>query len=548
MKYSKFSLVFFLLSVGVVGAAVIDNAEQLYVPLGETYTLYGTHSYSGSVVIEGTVYVTGYTGAAETGMLELDAPEITVSGSINGNDRGYRTGEGFGAGSWPGGGGAYGGNGGASGWGNLGGTAYGTASGSDIQMGSGGASQTGGVGGPGGASVSLFANTLTISGLITVNGSQGTDVPGFGDGGGGGAGGGILVKTISVTISGTLSANGLRGGNSAGRKGGGGGAGGRIKIFYGTLNKAGMSYSASGGAGGIGATGNGTAGGNGTYYEAQTVFDDSDNLYVPVGFVYDMAGTHQYSNSAVIAGQVNITTYNGMAETGILELIAPEIIVSGTINGNERGYRGNLYDEGPGVGGYPGGGGGYGGNGGDSGSGGTGTGPYGTTEHIDIDMGSGGGDAAGYGGGTGGGDGGAVMILNADILVIEGTLTTNGSVGLAPTSWAAGGGSGGGILLLVDSVQIGGTLSARGGAGGSSSYGGGGGAGGRIKIFYNALDTTGATFTYSGGAGGAGTYAGLPGEIGTLYMGRNMRADINHDGIVNFLDMAILAQYWLVSL
>lgn len=544
MRFSKFSLVVFLLSAGVVGAAVIDNAEQLYVPLGETYTLYGTHSYSGSVVIEGTVYVTGYSGAAGTGTLELVASDITVSGTIDGNDRGYRTGEGFGAGSWPGGGGAYGGNGGASGWGNPGGTAYGTADGADIDMGSGGASQTGGVGGPGGASVSLFANTLTISGLITVNGSQGTDIPGFGDGGGGGAGGGILVKTISVTISGTLSANGLRGGNSQ-RRGGGGGGGGRIKIFYGTLNKAGMSYSASGGAGGSGPSGNGSAGASGTYYEAPVIFDDAENLYVPAGFIYDMSGTHQYSNSAVIAGQVNITAYDGTVETGILELIAPEIIVSGTINGNERGYRGNLYDEGPGCGGYPGGGGGYGGRGGDSGSGGTGSGPYGTTEHIDIDMGSAGGDAGG--GGTGGGDGGAVMILNADILTIEGTLTTNGSIGLSPTSWAAGGGSGGGILLLVDQAQIGGTLSANGGAGGSSTWGGGGGAGGRIKIFYNAIDTTGATFTYSGGAGGAGSWSGQAGGIGTLYMGRNMRADLNHDGIVNFLDMAILSIQWLDS-
>jgi hypothetical protein len=308
-----------------------------------------------------------------------------------------------------------------------------------------------------------------------------------------------------------------------------------------------MSYSVSGGAGGLGATGDGSAGGSGTYYEAQVVLDDAENLYVPAGFIYDMAGTHQYSNSAVIAGQVNITAYNGSVETGILELIAPEIIVSGTINGNGRGYRGNLYSEGPGVGGNPGGGGGYGGIGGNSvfAIGGA---AYGTEEGGDIQMGSAGGDAAGYGGGTGGGDGGAVMILNADILTIDGTLTTNGSVGLAPTSWAAGGGSGGGILLLVDSVQIGGTLSARGGGGGASGYGGGGGAGGRIKIFYNALDTTGATFTYSGGAGGAGSWTGQAGGIGTLYMGRNMRADLNHDGIVNFLDMAILSMQWLDSL
>jgi hypothetical protein len=136
-------------------------------------------------------------------------------------------------------------------------------------MGSGGASQTGSVGGPGGASVSLSANTLTISGLITVNGSQGTDYAGLtGDGGGGGAGGGILIRAKDVSIAGTLSATGLRGGNSVPRKGGGGGAGGRIKIFcYGTLDKTGASFPLAGGAGGTGPSGNGVAGESGTYYE-----------------------------------------------------------------------------------------------------------------------------------------------------------------------------------------------------------------------------------------------------------------------------------------
>ena len=182
MKMPKKNLVLFIMAVvcclAANSMAVTDDADILYVGPGEEYTLNGTHSYNQYVNIEGTLYVTGYNGSGTTGTLELIAPEITVSGIINGNSRGYRTAEGPGAGNYPGGGGAYGGNGGASGWGTAGGTAYGTSNGLDIQMGSGGANQTLGVGGPGGSSVSLLADTLTINGSIIVDGSQGSDVTG----------------------------------------------------------------------------------------------------------------------------------------------------------------------------------------------------------------------------------------------------------------------------------------------------------------------------------------------------------------------------------
>jgi len=257
-----------LLLTSTAALAVVDNADSLYVGPGETYTLGGAHSYNIAVEVAatGTLYVAPYDGSPGTGALELLAPEVLVAGTINGDERGYRKAEGPGRGSDPGGGGAYGGDGGASGWGNPGGTAYGTSDGYDLAMGSGGADQTLGIGGRGGAMVALRADTVDVSGLVTVNGEQGSDVTGWGDGGGGGAGGGILLQAEYMRMSGMLCAEGGRGGDSVQRRGGGGGGGGRIKLFHCYIVFSG-GHSVAGGAGGIGGwPANGSPGQDGTYY------------------------------------------------------------------------------------------------------------------------------------------------------------------------------------------------------------------------------------------------------------------------------------------
>jgi len=521
-KFIVFSVMAVLCCLAANSMAITDDADILYVGLGEEYTLDGTHSYNQYVNIEGTLYVTGYNGSGTTGTLELIAPEIAVSGTINGNGRGYRTAEGPGAiDTYPGGGGAYGGNGGASGWGNPGGTAYGTADGSDIQMGSGGANQTLGIGGPGGASVTLSADTLTISGSIIFNGNQGSDVTEWGDGGGGGAGGGILIDTTSATISGTLSANGGRGGNSVERRGGGGGGGGRIKIFYAlSLNTGGATITYSGGAGGIGGwPANGAAGEAGTYYTEQIIVDNDDYLIIPFGLTYNLDGSHSYNILVQIDGTLEVNAYNGSGTTGTVELEAPEITVSGLINANGKGYRQN---EGPGTG-TPfgnGAGAGYGGNGGNSGHSGIGGPAYGTADGNDIEKGSGG--SEGWNGGSGGyagGAGGGMISLSGSSVDIAGALTANGMQG-DDCMWGAGGGSGGGILITATDISISGTLSVNGGRGGNSggNWGGGGGAGGRVKLFSCcSSDTAGATISYSGGAGGSGSWPGSAGQAGTFH-------------------------------
>jgi len=189
--------------------------------------------------------------------------------------------------------------GGAGGLGGNSGSIYGTLSGTDIDMGSGGAGSggggrsyyvglSGGKGGNGGGMLKLVAtDTLKISGLILINGENGTTGgnagaggaspnccsdgcddngeatyscgAGGGSGSGGGSGGGIYLESQNIAIiTGSLQTKGGNGGNggingigtsasysggifcgnqtinsgfgSNGNKGGAG-SGGRIKIF-----------------------------------------------------------------------------------------------------------------------------------------------------------------------------------------------------------------------------------------------------------------------------------------------------------------------------
>jgi hypothetical protein len=526
LKMSKKITVFFIMAVvfglAANSMAVTDDADILYVGPAEIYTLDGTHSYNQYVDIQGTLYVTGYNGSGTTGTLELIAPQITVSGQINGDGRGFRGEanyqEGPGCGGYPSGGGGHGGVGGvAGGGGGAGGIIYGTANGQTIEKGSGGG-DTGGAlygGGNGGAAVTLKASTLNISGTVTAKGTAGLDTTW---GAGGASGGGILIVSADVTVSGTLSVNGGRGGN--GTWGGGGGGGGRTKIFYAlSLNTGGSTIAYSGGAGGTG-TWPGGAGGTGTYYTEQIIIDNADYLIIPIGKIYNLDGSHSYNKKVQIDGALEVNAYNGSGTTGTVELQAPQITVSGIINANGKGFRSN---EGPGTG-TPfgsGAGAGYGGIGGNSGHGGTGGSAYGTATGTDIDKGSGGSEGwnsgnPGYSGGAGGG----LVILNGSIVTLGGTVNANGLQG-GDCVWGAGGGSGGGILIKGSDIKVtGGTLSAFGGRGGNSggNWGGGGGGGGRIKIFSCcSIDTTGASIVYSGGAGGSGNWPGAAGQTGSYY-------------------------------
>ena len=241
----------------------------------DTTTVGGVHYNISTFTV-----TTGYTINIDTvNKFEVYANSISVIGTINGNYKGYAAGNGAGqggdagAGLNSGGGGAgYGGAGGAGGHNNpgAGGAAQGSNSTVAILMGAGGGAgaNSGPIsGGAGGAGILLSANTVSITGTINCNGANGNNAGEAGaGGGGGGAGGGIMLIGCAVTATGTFTANGGNGGNGQPVGGnGGGGGGGRIKIFYRSLNSAGISTSVTGGTPGAGATG-GVAGAAGTYY------------------------------------------------------------------------------------------------------------------------------------------------------------------------------------------------------------------------------------------------------------------------------------------
>jgi hypothetical protein len=212
----------------------------------------------------------------------------TVDGDGRGGSGGARgTGGGVGGGgggtSAGAGGGAHGGNGGSGGWDGsdtrgIGGSAFGDATSYENFMGSGGGgtnSGSAGSGGGGGAGLIVVAETISIDGVIDLDGADGGGP--FTYGGGGGAGGGLLLHGDVVSISGSITAIGGIGGSvtNASGDGGGGGGGGRIKVFWGTsLSGSCATLGCWDTTGGVGATGGaaegGQDGGDGSRVASQT--------------------------------------------------------------------------------------------------------------------------------------------------------------------------------------------------------------------------------------------------------------------------------------
>lgn len=232
--------------------------------------------------------------------------------------------------------------------------------------------------------------------------------------------------------------------------------------------------------------------------------------------------------------------YTCYIATGVpFEVYAIESLISGTIDGDGRGYSGGYINNngaGPG-GGIQGltnvrgsGGGGYGGDGGDgennSSSSGVGGDSYGYNSDSIIQRGSGGaGGSSGGGWATPGGNGGASILISSNDITITGTITCNGISAASYTGGAGGGGAGGGILLIAYDLNImSATLRCIGGNGGNGSgtSDGGGGSGGRIKGICSLI--TGNLTSQSLVTAGAGGPAGDAGSVGTIhsnaYLGR----------------------------
>ncbi len=275
-----------ILFTPMVAFAFINDANDLRIEAGETKTLSGTLTYNRSVVINGTLNITGHNDTPGTGFISLNAPVIHIHGHINGKGKGYRGGASGGfqpstimpsplpsnPGQGPGGGAAGTGTSASKIHGGAGNYyLYGTDNGPDIAMGSGGGggyshcynphsrprststvsskNDTNGVedvfqeddksyaayvccragnGGAGGAYVALNGTYILIDGTIDVSGADGV----YGEcsdahqrNGGNGSGGGILILGAALGLThGGLLADGGKAPDSASW-------GGRVKLF-----------------------------------------------------------------------------------------------------------------------------------------------------------------------------------------------------------------------------------------------------------------------------------------------------------------------------
>jgi len=206
---------------GPAAPRVTDDINDLIIASGETYEMFGCHTYQRTVQINGTLNVKAYDGSNDvTGTLKLFAPFIIIgpSGKIVADGKGFGGGGGatcF-ASSTPGG------KGGTQGRGGDGGN-----SGSGFTSGSGGGGSPNGapgasgygVGQPGtpgaGGSGGVYSTYLSGSGGTGYGGGGGGGVSGQAQGGGGGGGGGSGGKDATSTA----------GGAGAGQYGGKGGTG-----------------------------------------------------------------------------------------------------------------------------------------------------------------------------------------------------------------------------------------------------------------------------------------------------------------------------------
>ncbi len=177
-----------------------------------------------------------------------------------------------------------------------------------------------------------------------------------------------------------------------------------------------------------------------------------------------IAGIHtNIGNFSVAAGATATVNPYDNGDFGRVAIHADSASIQGTLSADGAGYPAGQGD-GAGSGRA---GAGYGGRGSVISSG-TGGEMYGSPESPDR-LGSGGGN---FTGDTGGPGGGAVRMVIAGVLTIDGMLSANGG---AATHSRSGGGSGGSIWLSAASIQGAGQVTADGGSGGSDAAGGGGG-------------------------------------------------------------------------
>lgn len=231
--------------------------------------------------------------------------------------------------------------------------------------------------------------------------------------------------------------------------------------------------------------------------------DDENDLIVPDGETYELAGSHSYAVSVQIMGTLKIKPYDGSDDsTGMLSLSAPTITIgaSGKIIGDGRGYGGGgggcTYQDSNSQGGK----GGTGGKGGDGGN------AYSYYYYYSCGGGGGGSNKGAGGIGYNGGYNGAA---GTELKGGTGGTGSSYSGGVGGSGFGGGGGGGGSYYT--------------GGAGG-----GGGGSGGKDANI-QAGGNGGGSFAGTGGTATNGGYTtGVHGKLGG-YMAPESNGDSSID-------------------
>lgn len=570
-KYQRIMRVFLICAGFALNFAGKIFAEDITISLNTAWQA-GAYTYDNVLITNGATLT--FNGA-----VTLNAQNLTIDlrASISSDAKGYPAGQGSGAGNnaYQGSGAGHGGKGGR-GYGIQGST-YGSSF-VPTELGSGGGASTGygmSQGGSGGGAIQLnVQNTLTLNGIISVNGSDGIKYDWGWMQGGGGSAGSVYITAGNLAGSGSIFANGGRGDAAGG--------GGRIAVYY-------CSSSFTGNSEAKGGTGNNPAwnGEDGT-----TAFIDQQNniLYAgrsfrfqendsPFNFNKVILNNSQVTaegstiltieqlllnNSAItlndtanltvsrasaitnssfsftgaqslkvpsvtlnnstllLSGKetlslTNLTLNNNSVLTnssqGKIELTLPNLSLDSTssISANAKGYPAG---QGPGVGevnGRPPAGGGAG----YGGKGGDGAAP--PTGGIaygsavsPVDLGSGGGITWQNLGGAGGG---AIKLTVSDNFILNGKITANGEDGETLVSQGetySGGGGSGGSVYIITSKLAGSGLISANGGKGGGWAGGGGGGGGGRIAVYYKTSTLTGRVEAKGGTGSQN------GEDGTI--------------------------------
>ncbi len=464
---------------------------------GATVTIDGHHAFN-SLIIEhngaNPGVLTHSPGVISGGIsgVSLDiATFVSIEGAgagypasaISLNARGYPAGVGPGAGL-PANEASGAGHGGAGGFGSgaWGGVSYGSFMEPALHGSGGGNDANSGVlGGAGGGTLKMVVGgEVLVNGVISANGANlgGSQA-------GAGSGGSVWIIADSLSGTGTITAHGGNGSSSFS----GGGGGGRVSAKTNALNMPSNKLQAYGGLG-LENAGPGTVWIDAPAFERPTLIVDNGGTQ-GTG-IAEVRDTFVVPGDLLVRNQGRIGPPRLHANLSINVEGSATIESSGQITAAGRGFEA---DSGPGAGqpANEASGAGHGGAGG-FGSAAVGGVTYGEFTLANT-MGSGGGSDSNSGV-PGGSGGGTFALTVADQLLVNGTITANGSNNNGSQS---GAGAGGGIRISCGLLAGNGVISANGGAASTSFAGGGGG--GRIVATADAITFPDTKIQAFGGAG-----------------------------------------------